>query len=114
MLDTVRLGRVAVALPDGRRKIGTCYAITENLVLTAAHVALAAGPSGQVQIRFLKNDRGWEPARIAWHDEGEMDAALLQLESPRCDCRPVLFGVIRIKLRCHLEGLDRLVDLPQP
>lgn len=90
MLNTARLGRVVVKVPTGYQ-IGTCYAITSDLVLTANHTLKDHESTTAIQVRFLSIDNGWEPAEIAWCSP-DLDAAVLRLPQKRIYSEPLKWG----------------------
>lgn len=68
-----RVGRSVVAVGDGRQTLGSGFAVGSRLVVTAAHLALAAGSTIDVSVGGVR-----QPARLLGTRE-EDDIALLEV-----------------------------------
>lgn len=107
-------GRAAevVSLPGDPEERGSGYLVTQDLVMTAAH--LVAGSSA-AQVRFFRGRRGeWSArAEVVW-SSSELDLALLRMVSSSLTGRdgvppvsPVAFGCITQPTRCEALGYPR-------
>ncbi|TNE49596.1 MAG: serine protease [Deltaproteobacteria bacterium] len=92
MLDQNRLCLLRVPFQDSYR-VGTGYAITNTLVLTAQHI-LPPLPSSntpvQVELMFPNQSEEWHSASPVWTSDEELDACLLELSTSLAGVPPSL------------------------
>jgi len=80
-VDRARVAMVYVA-GSARSRFGSGYAVSESVVLTAAHLVTEAGVTlgGAAEVRLLGSE-AWVSGKVTWLDAG-LDAALVRVTGP--------------------------------
>jgi hypothetical protein len=95
VLELAQIALVQVRTAGGKHRVGTAYAVTADLVLTARHIWCGKdgeSPGSSAEVRFLDCSEAWIEVSVEWESGHKQDACLLRLARPFREHRAPSWG----------------------